>query len=221
MFRRAFDEPPYQREFVSHITLRLENGMGLQIAPDLDYCEVSCVDASGEMTKMRFSELKETLFNWEDLHNDEVTGFEAKSPMLFFGRKGAEHTERPYMSLSSSRKVESCLHISVTDFLILDWCISLAVGDWFDEYGEYHFNYEEWQDLLADADRLLSAEDFDVLFDKLIERQGEEDYMLWKLNSCGASFWEERGRYKAQIKDVREWSSLVLCPDDVMDIYGF
>ena len=82
MFRRAFDEPPYQREFVSHITLRLENGMGLQIAPDLDYCEVSCVDASGEMTKMRFSELKEALFNWEDLHNDEVTGFEAKSPIM-------------------------------------------------------------------------------------------------------------------------------------------
>ena len=168
-----------------------------------------------------FGSNEKDIFTDYKFTHDEATGFEAKSPTLFFGRKGAEHAKRPYMSLSSSGKDGSCLHISVTDFLILDWCISLAVGDWFDEYGEYHFSYEEWQALLADADRLLSAEDFDALFDELIERQGREDFMLYRLNSRGASFWEERGRYKAQIKDVREWSSLVLGPDDTMHIYGF
>ena len=86
MFFCAFDEPPYQRELVSNVTLRLGNGLGLQISPDIDYCEVACVDASNEWVKISFSELKDALFNWDDLHNDEITGFEAESHMLFFGR---------------------------------------------------------------------------------------------------------------------------------------
>ena len=60
MFCGTFDEP---RELVSHITLRLENGVGLQIGPDLDYCEVSCVDADGETVKTPFSQLKEAIFD--------------------------------------------------------------------------------------------------------------------------------------------------------------
>ena len=53
--------------------------MGLQISPDIDYCEVACVDVSNEWVKISFSGLKDALFNWEDLHADEVTGFEAES----------------------------------------------------------------------------------------------------------------------------------------------
>ena len=82
MFCDPFDEPPYQRELVSNIILRLENGLGLQISPDIDYCEVSCVDVDGDLAKIYFSELRESLFNWEDLHSDEVTGFEAEVQIL-------------------------------------------------------------------------------------------------------------------------------------------
>ena len=221
MFFCSFDEPPYQRVLVSNITLRLGNGLGLQISPDIDYCEVVCVDASNEWVKISFSELKDALFNWDDLHNDETTGFEAESHMLFFGRKGAKHTEAPYMTLSSSGKDNACLHISVEDFLMLDWSISLAIGSWFDEYGEYHFSHNEWYDLLDEAWRILSADDFDTLFDELIERQGKGNYMMWKLNSYGASFWKDRDKYRTQIKDIREWSDLVLGPNDTMHIYGF
>lgn len=104
---------------------------------------------------------------------------------------------------------------------MLDWCISLAIGNWFDEYGEYHFSYKEWQDLLDEADRLLSVESFDTLFDEFIERQGNDNYMMWKLNSRGASFWKERDKYRTQIKDIREWSDLVLGSNNTMNIYGF
>lgn len=221
MFFCAFDEPPYQRELVSNVTLRLGNGLGLQISPDIDYCEVACVDASNEWVKISFSELKDALFNWDDLHNDEVTGFEAESHMLFFGRKGAEHTETPYMTLSSSGKDNSCIHVYVEDFLILDWSISLAIGGRFDEYGEYHFSHKEWNDLLDEAWRILATDSFDELFDELIDRQGKGNYMMWKLNSRGVSFWKERDKYRTQIKDIREWSNLVLGPNDTMDIYGF
>ena len=217
----AFNEPPYQRELVSNVTLRLRNGLGLQISPDIDYCEVACVDVSNEWVKISFSELKDALFNWEDLHADEVTGFEAESHMLFFGRKGAAYTDTPYMTLSSSGKGDSCLHVYVEDFLILDWSISLAIGSWFDEYGEYHFSHKEWNDLIDEAWRILAADSFDELFDELIDRQGKGNYMMWKLNSRGASFWKERDKYRTQIKDIREWSDLVLGPNDMMDIYGF
>lgn len=221
MFFAPFDEPPYQREVVSNVTLCLENGLSLQISPDIDYCEVACVDASNEWVKMNFSELKDALFNWEDIHADEITGFEAESHMLFFGWKGAEHTDTPYMTLSSTGNKDSCLHISVTDFLMLDWCFSLTLGTWFDEYGEYHFSHKEWHDLLNEADRILSVDDFDALFDEFIERQGKGNFMIWKLNSCGVAFWKSRDVYRKQIKDIREWTDLVLGPNDTMDIYGF
>lgn len=90
-----------------NVTLRLENGLGLQVSPDFDCCVVACVDVSNEWVKISFSELKDALFNWEDLHADEVTGFEAESHMLFFGRKGAAHTDTPYMTLSPSGKDDS------------------------------------------------------------------------------------------------------------------
>lgn len=221
MLRISFDKPLHRRELVSSITLRLENGVGLQISPDLDYTEVSCIDKNGAWLRIGFSKLKNALFNWEDLHNDEITGIEAESHTLFFGRKGAEYIGATYITLSSSSKDNSCLHISVEDFLVLDWCISLTSGNWFDEYGEYHFAYQEWYDLLNEADRLLSIESFDALFNELIERQGSEKIMMWKLNSSGAAFWKEREKYRTQIKDIRKWSASVLKPNDTMDVYGF
>ena len=106
-------------------------------------------------------------------------------------------------------------------FLFLDWSISLAIGSCFNEYGEYHFSHKEWHDLLNEAWRILVVDDFDALFDELIERQGKGNYMMWKLNSQGAYFWKERDKYRTQIKDIREWSNLVLGFNDTMDIYGF
>lgn len=221
MFFCAFNEPPYQRELVFNVTIRLGNGLGLQISPDIDYCEVACVDANNEWVNMSFPELKDALFNWEDIHNDEITGFEAESHMLFFGRKGAAYAETPYMTIYSSSKDTSRLHVYVEDFLVLDWSISLAIGSCFNEYGEYHFSHKEWHDLLNEAWRILVVDDFDALFDELIERQGKGNYMMWKLNSQGAYFWKERDKYRTQIKDIREWSNLVLGFNDTMDIYGF
>lgn len=218
MYRGAFDEP---RELVSNVTLRLKNGLGLQISPYIDFCEVSCVDANNDWVKISFSELKGALFNWDDLHYDESTGFEAASCTLFFGEKGAKHVQEPCITLSSSGRPDSRLHIYVEDFLVLDWCISLAVGGRFDEFGEYHFTHDEWYAILHDADMLLSVESFDILFDELIERQGKQDYMLRNLNSHGAAFWANRGKYTAQINDLRKWSDIVLYSDCGMDICGF
>lgn len=216
-----FNEPPFQRELVSNITLRLSNGVGLQIGPCIDYCDVVCVDRDDEWLQLSFRKLKQALFNWEDLHNDEFTGFEAESPTLFWGKKGASYVDCPYITLYSGCKANACLYISDEDFLILDWCISLFMRSWFDEYSDYRFSYKEWYDILDEADRLLSIKSFDTLADEFIARQGKKNYMMWKLNSCGATFWKERNKYTTQIRDIRKWSDLVFAPDDTMNISGF
>lgn len=221
MFYEAFGEPPYQREIVSDITLRLENGVGLQISTSIDYCVATCVNVNNADLEICFSELKQALFNWEDLHNDETTGFEAKSDTLFFGQKGAEYVRQPYMTLTAGHCANSAIRLSVSDFPVLGWCISLATGSWFDKYREYHFSRAKWNRILHKASRLLSAERFDVMFDALIAQQDKEAYMISKLDSSGATIWNDREKYKTQIADLRRWSQLVLKPHDTMDIYGF
>ena len=73
MFGDASNAPPYQRELVSAIVLRFKNGEALRIAPWLDYCTVTCVNEIDEAMTIAFSELKEGLCNWEDLHPEDET----------------------------------------------------------------------------------------------------------------------------------------------------
>ena len=225
MFHEPFAEAPYERELVSDIILRFENGTGLRIGAWIDYCVVECVDAQNEISKINFSDLRQALFNWEDLHNDEATGFEAESYTLFFGEKGATHTDTPYMTLYSSGNDKSVVNIAVNDFVLLGWCITHATGEWFDEYGEYHFSANEWLHILEDAQRLLSFETFDALFDDAISwnifYSNGSNCMISQLNTRGAEFWRKREKYSTQLRDICAWSKLVLTDDNTMDIYGF
>ncbi len=225
MFGTPFDEAPYVRELVSDITLRLENGMGLRIGAQADYCVVECVDDRNEIDEISFSELRQALFNWEDLHHDEATGFEAESHTLFFGKKGRNRTETPYMKIVSTGNTNSILYISAEDCLLLGWCITHAKGEYFDEYYDYHFTSVEWKYILDEAHRLLSFETFDELFDETVGWSilncDDENGMLNYMNSCGAEFWREREKYRTQFRDLWKWSKLVLADGNTMDIYGF
>lgn len=225
MFCIPFDEAPYERELVSDITLRFKNGAGLRIGAQVDYCIVECIDNQDEIAEISFAELRQALFNWEDLHHDETTGFEAESHTLFFGKTGAKHTDEPYMTLSSSGNDSTSLNISVDDFLLIDWCTTHITGASFDEYGEYHFATNDWQRILQEAHRLLSYDNFDALFDDMITWEiaysNGSNYMLSQPNMLGAGFWKEREKYRSQFRDLCKWSKLVLADDDTMDIYGF
>ncbi len=57
MFFSPFPEPPYEREILRSVTLRLENGIGLRIGGWLDFCEIDCVDGQGNALEMPFREL--------------------------------------------------------------------------------------------------------------------------------------------------------------------
>lgn len=217
----SFNEPPYEREFISNITLRLDDGTALRFCGVDDFCAISHIDADDEVLTIRYGELKKGLYNWEDLHGDEVTGFEAESDAVFFNEKGVEYIGGGYLTFVSSGWKEAKLYISEDDVVLIDWCVSLKINEWFDEYSAYQFSYEEWDKVLAEADEIFAAKSFDDLFDMLIARQGGNEYMMKKLNFDGADFWKNKERYRRQIEDLRKWSKIVLKRGNTMNIYGY
>ena len=214
-----------ERELVSSIILRLEDGTGILIEGWLDYCHVSCVNSANEDLPISFDELKKGLFNWEDLHIDAVSGFESNGSTLFFGRCGADHCDEPYMTLSPSNS-NSRLHISVDDFTLLGWSIG-DLFEWFDEYGHYEYSYFQWTAILDEAEKLLSFSSFDSLFDyrTSLEVRAEDkhrgNYFLNEMNYQGRSFWISRKKFQKQLQEMRDWTSLVLGENDSISIYGF
>lgn len=223
-YRYIFDGEPFEREFVGNIVLRFEDGSGLSIGGWSDYTLVQHIDSNNTETAITWDELQPGLFNWEDLHHDSVTGYEAESPSLFFGSKGAAHAKAPFMSLSTESS-ESVLHIPVDQFSLLGWCFAKITNVPFDEYGEYHFTYEQWHNILSEANYILVIPTFDELFDYVVgwnihNYQGR-NYMLMLINCLGAAYWKERNRYRTQLEDITNWTSFVMRPNDKMNICGF
>ncbi len=224
MFRDYFDEEHSKKELVSHIVLRLDDGNGIRIGGMIDYCVVDYVDADGETLTIPFQELKTALFNWEDLHIDQVTGFEPEGSTFFFGKAGADHAEQPYITLAPLNS-ESRLRISYSDFLLFDWIITWFTKQFFDEYGRYEFSASQWNSMLDEAERILMFDSFDNLFDYLtglgiLYRTGYNVF-LSSLNLHGADYWKHRDKYRTQLKDMREWTKLALPVNGTLNIYGF
>ena len=203
-------------ESASEIIFWLENNTGLCINPLFDYCEVSCIDRNKQCVTIPFRDLKDVLFNDEDLHTDEVLGFEGHGTM-YFGKRGAEHVKEPYMTLSPSGK-DTELYISVYDFDLLAWSMTIVLKKEFDEYGEYSLSYTEWKKVLEQAQKILGIISFDNLFDYIITQFKSG---LWRMNNHCATFWKNKEKYKNQVCDILKWSESALGEDDALDIYGF
>ena len=220
-----FDDKHFQRELVSDIVLRLDDGNGISVgAVMLDYCEIALIDENKQLLMMPFQELKPALFNWEDLHIDQVTGFEPKGSTFFFGKTGADHAKEPFMTLVPQNS-ESRLNIAVEDFLLFAWVITWFTKQFFDEYGLYDFSAGQWKTMLAEAETILHFESFDELFDYLtgidVKYRSGKNVFLSSLNYIGADFWKHKELFKTQLKDMLEWTRLVLSDNDSIKIYGF
>lgn len=205
-----------EKGFVSRIVLWLENDIGLCIHPVFDYCRVSCINRSNGDVLIPFKDLKDALFNYEDLHTDDTFNFEG-SNTLYFGEKGAEHTETPYMSLVPTEK-NTPLHISVDDFDLFAWSMTIVLKEDFDEYGDYSITYEKWNEILSEGKKILNFKAFDDLFDYIVAQFNNG---LWHMNNRGAEFWKNKEKYETQLSDVAKWSELALSKNDVLNIYGF
>lgn len=73
---------------VDAILLRLDNGLVLEIRGFYDYLDVDLLARDGKPKVASILSLRQGFFNYEDLHFDPATGFEAKDATLWFGWKG-------------------------------------------------------------------------------------------------------------------------------------
>ena len=168
------------------------------------------------------------LFNREDLHVDRLSGYEANSESFNFGKSGERYTEDPYMTLVPGEK-DTRLNIAVSDFTLFGWSITHYKMECFDEYEDYKFTKTQWDEVLAEAEKLVSFDSFDDLFSYMtgIKIYGygidgrRYSVTLNNLNHFGAEFWKHIEQYKTQLKDMKAWSELVLSDSDKMSIYGF
>lgn len=229
MLHSPFDEDGTKKELVSAIILHFDNGTGLCIEGWIDFCHVTFIDEQGQEDTVTFEELKPALFNWEDLHIDPFSGYEANSGAFNFGKLGAEHTEEPYMTLVPGEK-DTSLNIAVSDFALFRWGITHYKKECFDEYGEYEFNKTEWKEILSEAEKLVSFDKFDDLFEYVTSIKiegykiiGNDRYSvtLNEMNYEGAEFWNHINRYRTQLEDMKAWSELVLSDSDKISIFGF
>lgn len=229
MARIPFDEQKSKRCLVSGIVLRFEDGTGLLFEGWIDFCHVVYIDQENNSGLITFDQLQHALYNPEDLHTDTVTGYEAESYTFSFGELGAAHTDTPYITLMPSCK-DSRLHISVEDFLLFDWCITIYTRASFDEYCEYKFTFSQWNEVLKIAEKIISFSTFDELFEYMksihisarsIIGGREYSVLLNSINHFGSEFWKHIDRYKTQYEDMIMWTNLALSPDDNMIIQGF
>ena len=213
-----------ERELVSNIILRLEDGTGIVIEGWIDYCHVSCVNSANEGLLISFDELKKGLFNWEDLHIDPVNGFVSESGSLFFGAAGARKAGSPSTVFDPGSK-GSELSIGENDIMLLNMAITWQTGHYFDDVEGYSFSHIQWSEILEKAEQILRFETFDDLFDCLtgleIKYYNGDSVMLHLMNVFGKEFWNRRSFFRAQLDDLKAWTAIALSEDGVMEVIGY
>lgn len=175
-----------------------------------------------------FGELKPALFNWEDMHTDKLTGYEVNNNEFFFGKLGARHTERPYITLMPGDK-DITLNIAVDDFLLFDWSITNYMKKQFNGYENHVFTKKQWEKILEEAEKLFSFPTFDDLFEYMcgltfkgsgLFGKRKRHIALDNINQRGLEFWNDIDKYRNHLQDMREWSELTLSASDKMLIRG-
>lgn len=228
MFGFPFDEKHSKKELVSSVILSFEDGSDIRIAGWTDYCTVALFNGEGENDEILFGELKPALFNWEDMHTDKLTGYEVNNNEFFFGKLGARHTERPYITLMPGDK-DITLNIAVDDFLLFDWSITNYMKKQFNGYENHVFTKKQWEKILEEAEKLFSFPTFDDLFEYMcgltfkgsgLFGKRKRHIALDNINQRGLEFWNDIDKYRNHLQDMREWSELTLSASDKMLIRG-
>lgn len=211
-------------ELVFEIILWLSNGDGLCISPWGDFCEIYCIKRNRTFVKMKMSDFKMALYNWEDIHDDELVGFSSQSSTFYFGEKGKERVDVPYYTVMPENG-KSKLRIGENDFKLFEWAMSMVNRELIGIYDDFpEYDYRGWNNVLEEAEKIVSFKLFDEMFDYLMTLKDKgtgKSILLYHINNFGAEFWDNLDKYKQQLKDMKAWTKLVLDKDKKMIVAGF
>lgn len=90
-----------------------------------------------------------------------------------------------------------------------------------DSFKDYTFSAQEWS-----APTMVSVAEIDEPF--LIGFEDGDSFEIdahqepeFRINYCGADFWNHLNRYKTQLNDMCKWTELVPSQNEKINIYGF
>lgn len=212
-----------EREYISEIVLWLSGGYGISIRGWETYCEVYCIDRNYRPISIKVRKLRDALFNWENLHEDKVTGFYASTNTLYFNDKGGQVVDNPHISFRPEGS-KSVLYVCEDDCAGLEWALSMVLGEQYDIYGDdIRLTHEMWNRFLEEAEMLLTFENYEEMCDYLMMLKNKHcgyPELEYYVNNCGMTFWKNREQHRAQVRDLRVWSALVLQPGADMVVAG-
>ncbi len=207
MYGNYLKEDHSPRELAAAVVFVLQDDSRLRISPHWDFCHVALYDRNEQMEEITFGELKEGLYNWEDLHIEKATGFRSDSGHLYFNDLGRRHVGSPYQSVSCG---ESEFFINYDDSLLLNWSVISYLKRPLDSYEELKLDAAQWEGILRDAEYMSRFESFDDLFDELLGRnitdESGKNTMLFYLNGYGADLWKKRKIHCSIVADIRRWT---------------
>lgn len=211
------------KEGAGALTLWLEGGIGLTVFPWEDFCEACWIDEQRTPLKLKVRQLHRALYNWEDLHEDQVTGFSASTSTIFFNQKGQEQVGNPHVCFIPEG-TDSVMSIHEDDFTGLAWALSMVMGEQYDIYGEdLELSFHQWNQFLKEAEKILAYTSYRKLYKHLmtLKKKGSREPVLkWYVDNCGQEYWENREAFRKQINDLKIWSEEILKPDGKMVVMG-
>ena len=163
-----------------------------------------------------------------DLHYDEFTGFRTQCNTIFFRLKTKHIRYEPYMGnpivdiYDGTMESASLMMNSEEEFDLFFLSISVILRDYYNMYDDYELNWNQWNAILDEADRIVSANSFEEFVAYIEERKNNgicdfSHYFKYR----GKRFWENIDLHRKEAADVREWSNLALKSSDKICLAGY
>ncbi|MBQ9344609.1 MAG: hypothetical protein IJT88_05285 [Kiritimatiellae bacterium] len=206
-------------EGVEAILLRLDDGKTLEIQGWFDFLEVALLGRDGKPLVESFDTLRHGFFNYEDLHCDRRTGFEAKESTLWFGQKGRTKLGKFAMILTllgSNGNMRNRALVDRRDSLGLALGICAKHPDAFSARNPLNWSREEFFSVLDMGKQLLAGS-------RLSENASPAARLFFETPPSAWSIaWSHNDEDRMNIKrnrqllcldEIRRWISAALPPD--------
>ena len=223
MLNEPFDDKNTERELFKDLIIVFDNGSRLVICGWIDYLHVYCCSEDNKAMTISFKELKEVLYNWEDVHEDEKNGFCANSMCIYLGEKGFKLVDNPNFTIGVNDE-EVMLAISSDDMVEIMLAYETVKFEYLDEYEDTELSYEEWIKVLKRAKELMEMETFDEMFSYVLECIGKnkiKESALYLINNCCEEIWDHKNKYLYLAEDLERWTTKFVKQTDKVMLYGY